>query len=170
LFDDATAAFLHSGCALIIGTVDAEGQPHAGRGWGLDLLDEDDPRRPEGAVAARLLVDADDTVTIDNLAGGCAVAITATSVRTLHSLQLKGRGLGVGRALPEDLDRAARFCELFYTDIHETDHTDPVVTRRMTPSGYARCWFTITEVYDQTPGPRAGASVIGPTGHDGATA
>jgi hypothetical protein len=162
LFDDATTAFLHSGCAVIIGTVDAHGQPHAGRGWGLDLLPADDERSPDGAAVARLVIDADDTVTLENLAAGSRVAITATSVRTLYSLQLKGQALEVGVASPEDQARAARFCDDFFRDIVDTDHTDPEVTRRMTPAGYATCWFTIEEVYDQTPGPRAGTPMAGP--------
>jgi hypothetical protein len=167
VFDEATVAFLHSGCALIIGTVDADGQPHAGRGWGLDLLPPEDPRTPGAGAAAHLVIDADDTVTIANLVAGGAVAVTATSVRTLHSLQMKGRAIDVGIATPEDQARAARFCDEFVGDIVETDHSDPDVTRRMTPSGYATCSFTIEEVYDQTPGPKAGTPMSGPRGRAG---
>lgn len=164
MFDEATAAFLHGGCALIIGTVDAGGQPHAGRGWGLDLLPAEDPRTPAGHVAAHLVIDADDTVTIENLAAGSAVAITATSVRTLYSLQMKGETIDVGIATPADEARATRYCDEFVRDIVETDHSDPTVARRMTPAGYATCSFTIDEVYDQTPGPKAGTALGGPRG------
>lgn len=156
MFDDATAAFLDSGCALIIGTVGVDGQPHAGRGWGLDLVPDGDGSQG-GDVAGRLVVDAGDAVTVENLAAGSKVAITATSVRTLHSLQMKGRALGIEAADGADHARAGRYCDAFFTDILETDLTDPLVIRRMTPTAYAVCTFSIDEVFDQTPGPHAGA-------------
>lgn len=155
MFDEATTAFLGTGCALIIGTVDADGQPHAGRGWGLDLL----PGGADADLVGHVVVDGEDERTLANVVVGGAVAVTATSVRTLRSLQMKGRSMGVVPATPLDVARAAAFCEGFFTDIYETDHTDPVVIRRMTPAEYSTFRFTIDVVFDQTPGPRAGSTM-----------
>ena len=44
MFDPETRAFLESGCGLLVGTVGADGEPHAGRGWGMDVLEPG--RRP----------------------------------------------------------------------------------------------------------------------------
>ena len=39
VFDESMIEFLQSGCALLVGIVDATGRPHAGRCWGLTVLD-----------------------------------------------------------------------------------------------------------------------------------
>ena len=39
MFDDMTIRFLHGGCSLLVGSVNADGRPHAGRGWGLTVVD-----------------------------------------------------------------------------------------------------------------------------------
>ena len=44
MLDHETAALLRGGCALIVGAGDPGGMPHALRGWGIDVL-EDDPLR-----------------------------------------------------------------------------------------------------------------------------
>src|SRR5688572_10016749 len=56
VFSDEMTAFLQSGCSLIVGTVGPDGEPHAGRAWGLDVLD------PRGRV--QLLLDAADERTL----------------------------------------------------------------------------------------------------------
>lgn len=152
MFDEQTRQFLESGCALIIGTVSDDGEPHAGRGWGLDVLAGDE-------TMVRLLLDADDATSIAHAAAGGAIAITATSVATLHSLQLKGRSLRVEPVSPEDAERGARFCDDFFTDIVNSDQTDRALVERLTPAGYVACVAVIREVFDQTPGPKAGAAV-----------
>ena len=88
MFDEERTAFLEGGCALILATVLPDGEPHAGRGWGLTVLPDD------GHL--RLLLDVEDLATVDQAAGRGAIAITGASVRTLRAVQLKGRAL-VGR-------------------------------------------------------------------------
>ncbi len=153
MFDDETLAFLHSGCALIVGTVDDDGVPHAGRAWGLEVRDPGPPGR------LRLLLDSEDLVTVAHTAAGGAIAITATSVRTFRSLQMKGHATGVEPACEADLARAARYCDAFFTDIEEADRTPRGIVESMRPLGYVACTAEVGEVFDQTPGPRAGASI-----------
>ncbi len=158
MFDAETRAFLDSGCALIVGTVDPEGAPHAGRGWGLSVLDVGPPAR------LRLLLDADDERSVAHAAAGGAIAITATSVRTLRSMQLKGRSVGAEVATVDDDARAARFIEQFFADVHATDGVEWEVFDRMTPTGFVAVVADAHEAYDQTPGPKAGAPVGGADG------
>jgi hypothetical protein len=153
VFDPERATFLESGCSLILGTVLPDGEPHAGRGWGLTLLS------PPGSV--RLLLDVEDTVTIDRAAEGGAIAITAASVRTLRSLQLKGRVLAVEPGSAEDAARAGRYCDEFFTDIEETDGFDRAIMELLVPTGYTACTVTVDDLFDQTPGPGAGARLPG---------
>jgi hypothetical protein len=155
VFDAEQTTFLESGCSLILGTVLPDGEPHAGRGWGLDIQPDTDQ--------VRLLLDAEDSPTVARAAAGGAIAITAADVRTLRSMQLKGRVLSVEVASPEDAARAVRFCEEFFTDIAETDGTPRERTERLVPVGYMACTVAVGHVFDQTPGPGAGALLSGPT-------
>ena len=85
MFDPETQAFLHSGCGLLVATVSPDGEPHATRGWGLDIVELGPP------AVVRVMLDADDERTLEHVVAGGAVAITAANVLTLRSLQLKGR-------------------------------------------------------------------------------
>jgi hypothetical protein len=158
VIDEETRAFLESGCALIVGTVDPDGAPHAGRGWGLSVLDGGAPAR------LRLLLDAEDGVSVANAAAGGAIAVTATSVTTLRSIQLKGRSSATEVATVDDEARAVRFIERFFADVHATDGVEWEVFDRMTPAGYVAAVLEAHEAFDQTPGPRAGARVGGVDG------
>lgn len=154
MFDDETTAFLMSGCALIIGTVRADGEPHAGRGWGLDVTVDTDDR-----AEVHLLLDADDATTIELAAAGGAMAITAANVRTLRSVQMKGRSLGLAAPEAGDDERAHRYIDQFFTDIVDTDGTSPELLAKFQPRGFVACSVEIVERYDQTPGPGAGAPI-----------
>jgi hypothetical protein len=152
MFTPEVREFLESGCALIVGTVDAGREPHATRGWGLDVVDLD---------TARLWLDADDPRAIDHLSTVGAIAVTGASVRTLRSVQLKGRASNIRPADSADRKRARRFCDAFFSDIYETDGTDRGVLERLVPRDYVTCTVEVDEVYDQTPGPGAGAPISG---------
>jgi hypothetical protein len=151
VLDEETRAFLESGCALIVGTVSTDGAPHAGRGWGLDVLDVGPPAR------LRLLLDADDVRSIDNVVRGATIAVTATNVTTLRSTQVKGRALGPEVLTPDDVERAARYVDAFFADVHAADSVPWERFARFLPGAYVPCTIEAHERYDQTPGPGAGA-------------
>src|SRR5687768_13699956 len=155
VIDPETTAFLESGCGLLVGTVSADGAPHAGRGWGIDVL-----RDAEG-LRLRLLLDVDDERTIEHVADGGAIAVTATNVHTLRSLQLKGRAGRPEVATPEDHDRAQRYMDDFFGDIVATDGSSEELLARFVPRGYVACTVDVHERFDQTPGPGAGVRVEG---------
>lgn len=109
----------------------------------------------------RVLLAADDEVAIAHVASGAGVAITAASVRTLRSLQLKGRAVGIDAAAPSDPERARQYLDAFLTDIHETDGTPIELAGRMAPAAHVAFLADITELFDQTPGPAAGSPFVG---------
>jgi hypothetical protein len=154
VIDSQLAAFLEGGCALIVGTVTAEGEPVATRGWGATVVDP-----VEGRV--RLLLSSSEHQVLDHLGPGSRLAITGADVATLRSVQVKGRLLVIEPATVDDRARAQRFCHEFYTDIVETDHTPLEIVERITPSDYVAGVAVIDDVYDQTPGPGAGARLTG---------
>jgi hypothetical protein len=149
--------FLESGCALIVASVDAAGEPHAVRGWGLTVVRDD-----VDAAEVRLLIGAEEAVCRTNLEGTGAIAVTGTDVRTLRSTQVKGTALAIAPASDADLERARRFADLFFTDVAETDGTPPELLERLFPAGYFAVRVQVTELYDQTPGPAAGAPMTSP--------
>lgn len=145
-----TKEFLESGCALIIATVDADGEPHAGRGWGLDVLE---PNR------FRLLVDADDLRLRANLAANGSIAVTATHVPTLRSIQLKGHAVETESRGDADIARMRRFCDQFFADVEATDGVAPSMMERLVPARLSACEVRADAIFDQTPGPGAGSSL-----------
>lgn len=152
MFTDDVIPFLESGCALIVATVSADREPHAARGWGLDVVSVDD-------VTVQLLLDADDARIVDDLAADGEIAITGADVRTLRSVQLKGRAFDIEPATAGDRRRARRYCDGFFLDIHETDGTAFELLERLVPRDYLRCRVVVEELFDQTPGPGAGAPI-----------
>lgn len=146
--DDDLVPFLESGCALVIGSVSADGAPFAARGWGLDVLDP-------AAGRIRLLVAAADLPSL-----GPAIAVTGASVRTLRSVQLKGTVEVVEeRADAADEERSARYRDDFFGTVADADGTPRATLDRLQPGALAALRIAVDELYDQTPGPGAGAAL-----------
>lgn len=150
MFAPEIEALLESGCALIVGTVSAGGTPHASRGWGLSIC-------PDRA-SVRLLLDASDRVAIENVATTGVIAVTGCDVPTLHSVQLKGHASApVATSDPADMKVVETFRTDFFASVSRTEGTPIALLERLLPSTFAACTVTVQEVYDQTPGPRAGS-------------
>ncbi len=152
MFDDSTIRFLHGGCALLVGSVSPDGRPHGGRAWGITVTD-----RQRGHV--RVLLNASDTTSISNLQPGAAVAICTADVETLHSLQLKGRVLVVEPADDADVAKQRQYTADFTGDIHRTDGDALEKLRRWADCPIVACGIALDDVFNQTPGPFAGARV-----------
>ena len=152
MFDPEIRDFLESGCALILGTVAADGEPHVVRGWGLTVLSGDQTR-------VRVLVEAENPVAIANLGATGAVAVTAVNVRTFRGVQLKGRAVVVEDGTDADRARAAQYRESFFAIVHEVEGTALELLRRLNADDYAACEIEVDEWFDQTPGPSAGTAI-----------
>jgi hypothetical protein len=144
-------ALLGRGCALVVGVAAPDGSPYATRAWGAVVHSAD-----EGRV--RLIVDPADRDRLASAPRGL-IAVTATDVRNLRSVQLKGRVTGLEPAGPADLDRSSTYFDQFARDVYESDGTERWLFERFVPLAFAACEVTVDEVYDQTPGPSAGASL-----------
>jgi len=149
MFAPETTAFVEAGPALIVGTVGTDGAPHATRGWGLTVLDR-------GIGELRLLLDADDDQARANLVETGAIAITATDVPTLRSMQMKGTCTEVAPATDLDMERSARYRDAFFTDIEAIERTPRELPERLAPTALSACTVRVGELFDQTPGPAAG--------------
>ncbi len=147
-------ALLESGCALVVGTTAADGAPHATRGWGLHVHDPAQGRM-------RVLVDDDPTVRACLSATG-ALAVTGADVHTLRSIQVKGRVEEVGGPTAEDRACFARYCDDFFGAVESVDHFPRRLMERLAPVSLAAVEVAAEELYDQTPGPAAGAALGSP--------
>lgn len=154
MLDHETAALLGGGCALIVAAVDADGGPHALRGWGVHVVG-DDP------LVLHVLLDAHERDAIGHLDRSRPVAVTAADVRTLRSVQLKGRSGGIEPATADDAGRLARYVDAFFGDIEATDGTPRSVLSRLLPdpAELVRLAVEVDDRFDQTPGPSAGRPV-----------
>ena len=120
MIEVAAQALLESGCALLIGTVDSDGMPNAGRAWGLDVLDP-------AADRVRIVLAGDDAVTVANLRSTGRLAVTGTDIETLRSVQAKGHVVSIEKATAADRRRAARYRDAFFSDIETVDATPRVL-------------------------------------------
>ena len=142
---------LESGCALIVGTCGTDRTPYASRAWGLEVVD------PAGTV--RVLLDAADDMERRHLEATGMIAVTGAHIRTLRSIQVKGRVDAVTPATPDDLDRSARYCDDYFAQVNEVDAIPRELMTRMVPPALMVCRVQLHEVFDQTPGPSAGAKL-----------
>jgi CBS domain-containing protein len=152
VFTAETTAFLEGGCALVIGSVGADGEPTASRAWGLTVLSRD-------GGECRLLLDAAAEKFVGILTETDVIAVTAADVPTLRSVQLKGVVTAIETATDADRDRAAQYTRAFFDDIANTDGTELTILEHMRPHGFLACLTRFDEIYDQTPGPAAGAAI-----------
>ena len=152
MFDPETIEFLEGGCSLVVGTVASDGEPLVGRGWGLTVVEPEQHR-------IELLLDASETVALENIGSTRRVAVTAGDVPTLHSIQLKGHVTGVRPSGDADMMAVERFCDGFFNDVVATDGTERQLLERLVPLEFVVCDVSVDELYNQTPGPGAGTAV-----------
>jgi hypothetical protein len=148
---DRWRAHLESGTSHVVGLLRADGRPFVTRGWGMCVDD--------GTGSGRIVLSTVEVAALGypgNDFAGAPIAVTATDVRTLRSLQLKGPVIGVAAVTDADRARLAAYCDDFFTAVAETDGIPPVLMARTIPDEVVACRFEITEAFDQTPGPGAG--------------
>lgn len=152
VFDESIQTVVEAGSPLILATASADGRPHAARGWGITAVDS-----ARGLI--RVLLDADDPVTVANAKLGGPIALTAADVVSLRSVQFKGKCVSVEPATDADRDSSARYCDKFFADVEQTDGTPRVKLERLVPNDLLAVIVEVRELFNQTPGPRAGETL-----------
>jgi hypothetical protein len=140
-----------SGMSLIVGSVDHEGGPHAGRAWGCRSIGTD------GQL--RILLDARDAQSLANLTVGRPVALTVTEVNGFVGCQMKGTVTLVEEPRPDDVAAAEVWCANFLKAINDVDgySTDGWELWKVTECVAAE--IAIDVIFDQAPGPGAGRQI-----------
>ena len=153
MFDADLTAFLESGCSTIVGLLTPSGEPFATRGWGTDVLSAAPPR-------LRLLVGEAELRSVGRRPGDgarFAVGVTGANVITLRSVQVKGTAYDLAHPTEADIERSARFCDAFFGDVQSGDAIPRSLMERIVPTDLLVCTIDVEAIYDQTPGPGAGA-------------
>ena len=151
VFDADLVEFIESGCATIVGFVTVDGAPFATRAWGTTVLGDDPPR-------LRVLLGA-GALSVAGRASSprFAIAITGGDVRTLRSVQVKGTAHDLEPPTAADLERSRAYCDEFFATVEEVDGTPRSKMERLAPADLVACTVDVDELFDQTPGPAAGA-------------
>ena len=153
LSDPSIARYLGSGMAIVVGTVDAAGWPATCRAAA--LVGHEDGHR----VTVYLPV-ATSAETIANIATSNRVAIVSSCPTDHGTIQLKGHSRGVRLAEESEAEIVSAQVELAAETLDRVG-----LPRRVTRSLASWPAFAVDveveAVFDQTPGPRAGALVKG---------
>jgi hypothetical protein len=150
---DDVVALLESGCSTFIGAVEPDGAPVASHCMGVQVVDD--------GTHLRVMVNGEEEHAIAALQATGVVALGATDVYTLRSIQVKGRAVRVEPVTADDRVRTDRYIAEFLHAIHETDGTEHDLAKRAVPRKLVALVMTIAEVFEQTPGPQAGTVLSG---------
>jgi hypothetical protein len=137
------------GVAAVAATRDERMRPQVVRAWGLTVA-------PDGASASICVGAAPDSQTLANIAANGAISVTMVIPSTYRMIQMKGRVTGVTEPSAEQLERVEEHAVAFEAEVAPLGLTAEQA-RRFVHHELMAVTFSVTEVYDQTPGPGAGA-------------
>lgn len=148
--DDELATYLQPGpFSVIVATADSSLRPEVVRGWGQrESVDGRGIFVCVGRHAASRL--------LRNLKGNDRLALSICNVTTYQSLQLKGRCVDIAEPEPEDSARLREHQKQFVLGVQQTGVSEGAA-RGLLASEVIRLLFIPESLYDQTPGPEAGA-------------
>ncbi|MEY2397588.1 MAG: hypothetical protein QOJ00_762 [Actinomycetota bacterium] len=144
------ADFLDSGVAMLGASADEHGQPEPFRIWSASVP-------TEGRV--RVLINAEARRTFECVTAGTRIALLFSDIGTFRSLQMKGAATGAAQpSTPDDMARFRRYEEHFGIALAQIGHP-PRLNMSMRPLGVFAVEVDVEQMFDQTPGPGAGAEV-----------
>jgi hypothetical protein len=148
VLSEELVGFLRQGLAVIVATRDEELRPEIARGWAPVV---DDERR---AVTLCVCEAAGSRVRA-NLEANGAIAVTCSRPSTYRTVQLKGLAVDAGAPTEEHVRMVRRHLELFVEEVERLG-VRPEGARTFLSGELLSVTFDVREVYDQTPGPKAG--------------
>jgi hypothetical protein len=149
VIDEGARELLLAGVATVVATRDDRMRPSLQRGWALAV--SEDGREVTVCVPA-----PPGSQTRENLEAGGAVAITCSRPTTYRTVQVKGQLVAIHDPTAEQRAAAEAHADAFSQEVEELG-LPPGAGRRMFDTDLVAVTITVAELYDQTPGPRAGA-------------
>lgn len=152
--DDAVAEFLAGRRSIIVASRDAANRPSLMRAVGFRLS----PDRCEISV---LLARSQSLQLLADLGAHGTIAVVFSEPSTHRTLQLKGCDARIEPASAADLAVMAPYAGNFADELLSVG-VEPRLARALIaadPEDVVAVRFTPAEIYDQTPGPKAGAAL-----------
>lgn len=150
MLDADLVTFVHGGVAVGVGTRDADRRPAFTRGWGPKVS-------ADGCSLWLLVIAPPGSQARANLEDNGAIAVGFNPPTTSRALQIKGVARSVREPEPAELQRAERHLAAFVAETEQIGVPEALVRRTFAaPSEFLSVTVSIDEVFDQTPGPRAG--------------
>lgn len=148
------AAFLTAPVSLTVASRDARRVPSVVRAAGCRVS-------ADRATVTLLLPTRQARQVLADIAATGAIAVVASQPSTHRTLQFKGRDARADALQPDDAARVAAHAAGFVEEILPLGYTrDLAATVHDVPEGaLSAVSFSVEAVFDQTPGPRAGARV-----------
>lgn len=153
MIEETLAEFLESGLACAVSTRDASLVPDCVLAAGVRV------GRDRKHVTV-FLHDAISARSLANLKDNGKIAVTLEHLPDHHAIQLKGTASRVAKAREQDVADATRFHAGFMKEI-EYVGVAPRVARRLAFLPCVAVTFRVEAVFEQTPGPQAGARIKG---------
>jgi pyridoxamine 5'-phosphate oxidase-like protein len=147
--DEDLTQFARRGLVVVVATRDGDMRPEIVRGWGPEVASD--------RTAATLCVGAArESKALSNLAANGAIAVTMGMPTTYRMFQLKGRVSAIADPTAEQLARVEAHAAAFAAEVEQLGLSAEQARRLVHPE-LVSVMFAVHELYDQTPGPRAGA-------------
>lgn len=152
MLDDHLVAFVHGGVAIGVATRNDELRPAFTRAFG-PWVSADRRRLTLCVMAAR------GSPSRENIEGNGAIAVVFNPPTAGKALQLKGHVVEAREPQAEDLERAERHLEAFLVEAEQVGVASDMARRSFVRRDFLAVTFSIDELFEQTPGQRAGASL-----------
>jgi hypothetical protein len=141
--------FVESGVSVLVGTRDVELRPEAMRAMGCMVA-------KDRKVLAVLLPELTGRRTIANLEAGSPIAVTFSRIVDHRTVQVKGSSVRVRLAGPAEHEATQRYLAAFTEALYFIGVSRAAARRiRVEPCVVAE--LEVRELFEQTPGPGAGA-------------
>ena len=151
MISDVVADFLQGGLSMFVATRDAELEPHGARGWAV-VVDDDRQHLTVYVhrAAARWL--------LSDLAENGQIAVAFTRPTDHRAFQVKGVTVATRPARAEEKPVVMRQVDGFLGELVAVG-IPPAMVRNWKTWPCVAVQMRVTDVFEQTPGPRAGERV-----------
>jgi hypothetical protein len=143
------ASLIESGIAIVVATRDGDMRPQITRAWGASVADD-------GAALTLCVVASEGSRALDNLRANGAIALTFSRPTTYRTVQVKGVATDLREPTERELTRREEHLEVFLEEVEQVG-LERRIARRISGGEVVAVTVAVRELYEQTPGPGAGA-------------